>query len=137
MARIFGVADASKLTLPRGYRNTVDPSFGLALQATDAITLRLGYEARKSSIPQNKFDLTAPMPDITVKSVGLGYQLKEGTRIDLAASYASGTFNVPAEGSCNMNCSNFFNVLYNPYAGLDVSGGIRVRYFGVTLTHPF
>jgi hypothetical protein len=44
---------------------------------------------------------------------------------------------VPAEGSCNMNCSNFFNVIYNPYAGLDVAGGIRIRYVGVTLSHPF
>jgi hypothetical protein len=28
-------------------------------------------------------------------------------------------------------------VIYNPYAGLDVSGSIRIRYAGVTLTHPF
>jgi len=58
-------------------------------------------------------------------------------RIDAAASYASGKFNVPPDGSCNLNCTNFFNAVYNPYAGLDVSGGIRIRYFGVTITKPF
>ena len=61
----------------------------------------------------------------------------KGTHIDLTASYASGKFNVPAEGSCNMNCSNFFNAVYNPYAGLDVEGGIRIRSFGLTISHPF
>ncbi len=137
MARIFGVADASKLVIPRGYKNTVNYSAGLQARLTDKITLRAGYEPRKSSIPQSKMDLIAPLPDLTIKSIGLGYELHEGTRIDVAASYATARFNLPAETSCNLNCSNFFNVIYNPYAGLDVSGGIRVRYFGVTLTHPF
>ncbi|MED5620506.1 OmpP1/FadL family transporter [Ideonella sp. BN130291] len=137
MARLFGQTDPSKLVIPRGYKNTVDYSAGLQVQLTDKIVVRAGYEPRKSSIPTNKMDLIAPLPDITVKSLGLGYQLKEGTRIDVAASYASATFNLPAETSCNLNCSNFFNVIYNPYAGLDVSGGIRIRYFGIQLTHPF
>lgn len=137
MARVFGVTDASKLVLPRGYKNTIDWSLGLKVKLTDKIELRAGYEPRKSSIPLNKLDFGAPLPDMTIKSLGLGYQLTEGTRIDLAASYASARFDVPPEGSCNLNCSNFFNVLYNPYAGLDVSGGIRIRYFGARLTHPF
>ena len=137
MARIFGIADSSKLEIPRGYKSTVDVSMGLQLQLTDAITLRAGWEPRKSSIPLNKMDLIAPLPDLTIKSVGVGYQWKEGTRIDIAASYASARFNLPAETSCNLNCSDFFNVIYNPYAGLDVTGGVRVRYFGLQLTHPF
>jgi long-subunit fatty acid transport protein len=137
MARIFGVADPSKLVIPRGYKNTIDYGIGLQARITDALTVRAGYEPRKSSIPTDKMDLIAPLPDITIKSFGLGYQLSEGTRIDLAASYASAKFNLPAETSCNLNCSNFFNVIYNPYAGMDVSGGVRIRYFGVQLTHPF
>jgi hypothetical protein len=36
-----------------------------------------------------------------------------------------------------MNCSNFFNVIYNPYAGLDVSGSMTVRYGGMSITQPF
>ena len=28
-------------------------------------------------------------------------------------------------------------VIYNPFAGLDVSGSTRVRYGGVTIAHPF
>ena len=137
MARLFGQTDPSKLVIPRGYENQIDYSAGLQLQVTDKITVRAGYEPRKSAIPRNKMDLIAPLPDITVKSLGVGYQVKDGMRIDVAASYASATFDLPAETSCNLNCSNFFNVIYNPYAGLDVSGGIRIRYFGIQLTHPF
>jgi len=137
MARIFGQADPSKLVLPRGYRNTIHYGLGLQVNVTDRLTLRAGYEPRKSSIPNDKLDLVSPLPDITIKSLGLGYATPSGLRIDVAASYAAGKFNVPAEGSCNMNCSNFFNVIYNPYAGLDVAGGIRIRYVGVTLSHPF
>jgi long-subunit fatty acid transport protein len=137
MARIFGQADPSKLVLPRGYKNTIHYGLGLQVNVSDRLTLRAGYEPRKSSIPNDKIDLVSPLPDITIKSLGLGYATPSGLRIDVAASYAAGKFNVPAEGSCNMNCSNFFNVIYNPYAGLDVAGGIRIRYVGVTLSHPF
>jgi long-subunit fatty acid transport protein len=137
MARIFGQADPTKLVIPRGYRNTVSYNFGLQLKPTQALTLRFGYEPRKSSVPADKIDLISPLPDLRIKSFGLGYVTRGGTHIDATASYASGTFATPAEGSCNMNCSNFFNAVYNPYAGLDVQGGIRIRYFGVTISHPF
>jgi len=137
MARIFGQADSSKLVIPRGYRNTWNYGIGLQVGVSDALKLRFGYEPRKSSIPASKMDLIAPLPDITVKSVGVSYELAAGTRIDATASYASGKFDIPADGSCNLNCTNFFNAVYNPYAGLDVSGGIRIRYFGISLSHPF
>lgn len=137
MARIFGQTDSTKLVIPRGYRNVVHYGFGLQLRVTDRIMLRAGYEPRKSSVGNSVMDMIAPLPDVTIKSLGLGFVTSGGTRYDLAASYASGKFNIPAETSCNMNCSNFFNAVYNPYAGLDVNGGIRVRYYGITITKPF
>jgi long-subunit fatty acid transport protein len=123
--------------IPRGYKNTINYGMGLQVQVTDALSLRAGYEPRKSSVPSDKIDLISPLPDLTIKSVGLGYATKDGLRIDAAASYASGRFDVVPDGSCNLNCTNFFNAIYNPYAGLDVSGGIRIRYVGVTITKPF
>lgn len=137
MARMFGLTDPSKLTLKRGYRNTVSYGLGLQFQATEALTLRAGYEHRPSSIPNSALDLIAPLPDMAVKSLGLGYVTKGGMHIDLAASYAEGQFNVPADGSCNMNCSGFLDAIYNPYGGLDVEGNIRIRYFGIQITQVF
>lgn len=137
MARMFGVTDPSKLTLNRGYRNTISYGLGLQFQATNALTLRAGYELRPSSIPNSALDLIAPLPDMAVKSLGLGYVTKGGLHIDVTASYAEGHFSVPADGSCNMNCSGFLDAIYNPYGGLDVAGSIHIRYFGIQLTHVF
>jgi len=99
--------------------------------------LRLGYEPRKSSIPTNKIDLLAPMPDLPVKSIGASYTAEDGSVLDLGFSFAKGKFYVPAGTDCNLNCDDFFNVIYNPYAGLDVGGTIVLRYFGLKFTRPF
>lgn len=137
MARLFGQADASKLVIPRQYESRWHYGFGLQLRVTDALMLRFGYEPRKSSVSRETLDLIAPLPDMTIKSVGLAYRLDSGMTINAAASYASGKYNIPADTSCNLNCTNFFNVIYNPYAGLDVSGVTRVRYGGISITQPF
>lgn len=137
MARMFGQADSSKLVLPRGYKSVVHFGFGTEITLTPALKFRMGYEPRKSSIPKSAFDLVAPLPDMTVKSIGLGFQKKDGLKLDATFSYAKGKYNIPANGSCNLNCDNFFNVIYNPYAGLDVSGETVLRYFGVLITKPF
>jgi len=137
MARVFGQADPSKLVIPRHYTAPIHYGFGLELGLTPALKLRLGYEPRKSSVPESAFDLIAPLPTMTVKSVGLGYTASSGLKVDATVSYAKGHFDIPADTSCNANCSNFFNVIYNPYAGLDLSGSMTVRYAGVTITKPF
>jgi long-subunit fatty acid transport protein len=137
VARMFGISDSTQLTIPRGYRSTLHLGYGVQAQVSDKLTLRMGYEPRKSSIPNDKLDLIAPLPDTKLYSIGLNYKLDSETDISLAASYMKGDYHVPPNGSCNMNCDNFFNVIYNPYAGLDVTGGIRVRYFGATLTKKF
>jgi len=137
MARVFGVANPAQLVIPRGYTSPVHFGYGVDYTPGYGVHLRLGYEPRKSSVPQSSMDLISPLPNLNVKSIGLGYQSESGTRLDLTASYAHGSFNLPANTSCNLNCNNFFNVIYNPYAGLDVSGGIYVRYFGAAISRPF
>lgn len=137
MARLFGIADSTKLVMPRGYRRVLHWGFGLQTQVTDKLALRFGYEPRKSSIPKDKIDLIAPLPDTKVYSVGFNYKLSGGADISVAASYMTGDYHVPARSSCNMNCDNLFNIVYNPYAGLDVTGGIRVRYLGISYNKPF
>ncbi|WP_420476210.1 OmpP1/FadL family transporter [Noviherbaspirillum sp. ST9] len=137
MARLFGVPDSTRLALPRGYKNTLHFGYGLQTKVSEKLTLRFGYEPRKSSIPKDKLDLVAPLPDTKLYSIGANYKINKEMDISVAASYMTGDYFVPANGSCNMNCDKFFNIVYNPYAGLDVTGGIRVRYFGVTITKRF
>jgi len=137
MARLFGQEDSSKLVIPRGYRSVWSYGMGMQVDVWDGVKLRLGYEPRRSSVPNNKIDLIAPMPELPVKSIGLSYQTRDGMKLEGGFSYAKGRYNVPAGTDCNLNCDNFFNVIYNPYAGLDVSGTLVLRYFGLKITQPF
>ena len=137
MARLFGQPDASQLVIPRGYRSVWSYGAGLQVEVMDGLKLRFGYEPRKSSVPTSKLDLIAPMPDLRVKSMGVSYELKDGMKLEGDFSYAMGRYNIPANTDCNLNCTNFFNVIYNPYAGLDVSGALVLRYFGLKITQPF
>jgi long-subunit fatty acid transport protein len=137
MARLFGQADSTKLVIPRGYRSVWSYGYGMQMDVWDGVKLRFGYEPRKSSVPTNKLDLIAPMPDLPVKSIGFSYETKDGMKLETGFSYARGRYNIPANTDCNLNCTDFFNVIYNPYAGLDVSGTLVLRYFGLKITQPF
>jgi long-subunit fatty acid transport protein len=137
VARLFGIPDSTQLKIPRGYRSVLHFGFGLQAQVSNKLKLRFGYEPRKSSVPNDKIDLIAPLPDTKVYSAGFSYQIDKDSELSVGASYMKGDFNIPANGSCNLNCDGFFNVIYNPYAGLDVNGGIRVRYVGMTFTKKF
>jgi long-subunit fatty acid transport protein len=137
VARMFGISDPSQLKIPRGYRNVVSWGFGMQAEVSRRLTLRAGYEPRKSSVPGDKIDLMAPLPDTKVFSLGFNLKLDTTRDINFGASYMKGTFNVPANTDCNLNCNNFFNIIYNPYAGLDVAGDLRVRYVGANFTQRF
>lgn len=137
MARLFGIANSSQLVMPMGMKNVVNYGFGVQVQVTNKLALRLGYEPRKSSVPANQLSLLAPLPDTVMKSVGLQYKLGGGGEINIAASYMTGKYRVPAGTDCNLNCDNFLNIIYNPYAGTNVAGDISVRYLGVNFVRPF
>jgi long-subunit fatty acid transport protein len=137
IARLYGIPNSSKLTIPRGYKSVVNFAYGLQLFPIERLALRFGYEPRKTSIPSDKVDLIAPLPDTKLYSVGLNFKLSKLTDISLTGSYMMGKFNTPANTDCNMNCNTFLNVIYNPYAGLDVKGDIRVRYVGFEFNRHF
>ena len=137
VARLYGIADSTRLKIPRGYKSVVNYGFGLQLFPFESLALRFGYEPRKSSVPADKLDLIAPLPDTKLYSVGLNYRLTKKSDISLTASYMHGSFAAPADSSCNMNCNKFLNVIYNPYAGLDVAGDIKVHYLGLSFNQRF
>ena len=120
VARLYGIPDSTKLQIPRGYKSKLNFAYGLSLYPMERLTLRFGFEPRKSSIPNDKIDLLAPLPDTKLKSAGLNFKINKDMDFSLTASYMTGKFNVPANTDCSLNCNTFLNVIYNPYAGLDV-----------------
>jgi long-subunit fatty acid transport protein len=137
MARLFGYANSRQATFKMGFRSVVNYSFGTQINLTKKLSLRAGYEPRKSSIPGNQMSLLAPLPDTKLKSLGLRYRFDSGSEVNLTGSYIKGSYNIPARSNCNLNCDDFFNLIYNPYAATSVSGSLIVRYFGASYTQPF
>jgi long-subunit fatty acid transport protein len=137
MARLFGYANSRQATFKMGFRSVVNYSFGTQFNLTKKLALRLGYEPRKSSIPGNQMSLLAPLPDTKLKSIGLRYRFDDGGEVNVTGSYMKGTYDIPARSDCNLNCDNFFNLIYNPYAATSVSGSLIVKYAGASYTRPF
>ncbi|MES2130212.1 MAG: outer membrane protein transport protein [Pseudomonadota bacterium] len=137
LARLFGYANSREATFQMGFRSVVNFGFGAQLHLNKHLTLRAGYEPRKSSIPADKISLLTPLPDTRLKSLGARYRLDNGAEFNVTASYLKGTYAVPARTDCNLNCDGFFNVIYNPYAATNIRGDLIVRYFGFTYARPF
>jgi long-subunit fatty acid transport protein len=142
MARIFGISKSNELTMNTGMTNVWNWGMGVQYQVTDRFALRMGYEPRKSSIPADQISVLTPLADSTVKSLGFQYKLRAkefstGTVFNVTASYMKGNYNVPARTDCNLNCDHFFNIVYNPYAAMDVAGQTAIRYLGVGFSHEF
>lgn len=142
MGRIFGITPSNELTMNLGMVNVWNWGMGMQYQVSDRFALRLGYEPRKSSIPLDQINVLAPLPDTVIKSIGFEYkgrarEFNTGTVLNVTYSHMTGRYNIPARTNCNLNCDNFFNIVYNPYAAMDVSGGITIRYLGVGISHEF
>ncbi len=69
--------------------------------------------------------------------LGAGITVDKNTEIDLAWSMLHTKFTAPANTSCNMNCTDLFNMIYNPYAGLDVTAGMKLDYVGFSIRKKF
>lgn len=137
VAHLYGYANSASLTLPLGWKSVLNYEGGLQIQATRNLALRFGYEPRKSSIPGNQISLLTPLPNTKMYGAGFEYKFDSGSTLTAGASYMKGTYNVPARSDCNMNCDGFFNLIYNPYAALNVSGDFIVRYFGLKYSARF
>lgn len=78
-----------------------------------------------------------PFGGANLYSVGLGYRWDRNTEIDLSLSYMRSFEDIPAGTSCNVNCDHIQNIVYNPYAGLDVQTRLRVVIAGLTFRTKF
>ncbi|MBK7051797.1 MAG: outer membrane protein transport protein [Rhodoferax sp.] len=68
MARMFGISNSAQVIVSQGLENVFSYGFGVQYDVSDKLSLRLGYEPRKSSIPLSKISVLAPLPDTVVKA---------------------------------------------------------------------
>lgn len=112
--------EASSITIPRHYEDAANWAIGLEYHYSDRLALRLGYEPRKSGVPDDKRDFLLPLGDFDLYGVGFEYNINAKEVFDLAIGYGKIDEYVAAGESDNGNDLRADNFLYNPSAGLDV-----------------
>jgi long-subunit fatty acid transport protein len=120
LGRLLTGQGITSITLPRGYQSEDYWGAGLMYDLNQFAQLRLGYEDRESSIPPDKIGMFGPLPDAQLYGAGLGYQWSRNLYLDFSLSHLRAATTVPANTSTNLNSTGVGNIIYNPYAGLDV-----------------
>lgn len=115
-------SDPNELRMPRNYEDAWNYAIGFEHQYDDNLVLRAGYEPRKSSIPDESIDLLVPLGEADLYSIGFGYNLDRYSRVDMAFGYLYSSFDIDSGVSKNANGTKAGDVVYNPYAYLDLSG---------------
>lgn len=138
-ARILSPDNATptSLSINQGFEDVWNFGFGATLHATDRLDLRAGVQFRDDAIPDDQKSLFFPIGEMTMYGAGFGYRWSENTVVDASISFMRSREFTPANGSCNMNCDNITNIIYNPYAGLDVGQETTIRQAGLAFRTRF
>ncbi|MFZ5755759.1 MAG: OmpP1/FadL family transporter [Pseudomonadota bacterium] len=131
LARLLapGVTQSS-LSLPLGYQSVWSLGMGLEYDLTDRLTLRFGLEPRASAIPEDRRSPMVPINEAMLYGLGMGYKWDRDSQVDVTFSYIHSKDAIPADSSCAANCTGIDQVVYNPYAGLDIRTEAEILYFG-------
>ncbi len=138
LARLFSPGSTpTSLAFPLGFQSTWNLAFGMQYDLTGRIQLRAGYEPRASAIPDDRRTPMVPINEARYYSLGLGYRWDKDTEIDLAIATLRSRDNIPADSSCLANCTGIENVVYNPYAGLDIKTEATINMVGLAFRTAF
>ena len=139
MVRILGYTGGTRnLIVRREFEDTISWCAGLEYQLTPKLALRCGYEWRPTSVQDYLADAQAFVPDLHNIGVGVGIKLPHGVTLDVGLGWAFNHHHrIPNNSSENMNSTNSFIPVYNPYAGLDVRQELDIYTFAVAINMPF
>ena len=144
-ARMLGYMNSPKtMSINLGLENTWHFSYGLEIRPIKRLALRLGYEPRPTSV-QDDFFGPVPMSDMDIYSAGIGFviedhpkpkpkdlhellkQIQHPTAIDLNVTLVQLEEKfVSFNESINFNSIDFTDIVYNPYAGLEMKQEMAV-----------
>jgi long-subunit fatty acid transport protein len=137
LARLMGYTGGNRqMVVQNGFKNEVHLTYGVELNPSGPVTLRLGYEDRPTSNSENYFGML-PLGDLKIYSIGIGldkskeapprkikglsdllHQMLAPDLLDLGFSYITSDYKVNFNQSKNFNSTNFTDMIYNPFAGL-------------------
>ena len=138
LARLFSPGSSStRLRFPLEFQSSWNFAFGAEYDLTNRLALRAGYEPRSSAIPDNRRSPMVPINEANYYSLGLGYQWSSDTQIDLGVATLRSEDSIPANSSCLANCEGIDNLVYNPFAGLDIETEATVNLIGLAFRTSF
>ncbi len=130
-------AQPNRITMPRGYESKWSWAIGFEYDVSNRLSLRWGYENRPSSIPADKADIMAPLGDAHIIGLGFGYQWDKESVVDVGFQYFWSKQEIPAGTSCNVNCDGITDLVYNPYAGMDLETSVNAYIFSLSYRTRF
>ncbi len=138
LARLFSPGStATKLAFPLGFQSTWNLAFGVQYDLTGRLQLRGGYEPRASAIPDDRRNPMVPINEAQYFSLGLGYKWDKDTDIDLGIATLRSRDNIPANSSTFGNSEGIDNLVYNPFAGLDIKTEATINMIGLAFRTAF
>ena len=130
-------ATSNSLRLPLNFKDEWNWSFGAEMHVSTRLDLRAGVQFRDSVIPDDQRQIMAPFGDSILYGLGFGYRWSRDTQIDANLNFLQSREYIPANSSCNLNCDNITNIIYNPYAGLDVRTRLTLAMAGLSFRTKF
>lgn len=121
----------TSLAMPLMYQSPWGWKMGMEYRWNERLKFRLGFEPRNSAIPEDRRSTLVPINQAHLYGAGVGYQFDKDTTIDLTAAYLYSKDSIPSNTSCNVNCLGLGNIVYNPYAGLDVQTQANIIVLGL------
>lgn len=129
-------ATSNSIRLPLYFEDTWSWSIGFEYNYSDILTLRMGYEDRRTSIPNDRQTILVPLSDMNVYAMGLSYKIDALSEVDFAISYyAPKEEHVAAGESANSNSGALNDIIYNPYAETDFT--TKTSLFKMVLSYSF
>lgn len=122
---------ANSVNFPLGLQSSWSWGVGVQYDATDRLQLRAGYEPRSSAVPQDKRNTLIPINGAHLFGLGLTYRFDADTEIDLTAAHLISKDRIPANTSSFGNQTGVGNIIYNPYAGLDIKTDTKITLLGL------
>lgn len=138
LARLFSPGSSTtRLNFPLEFQSTWNLAVGMEYDLTNRIALRAGYEPRASAIPDDRRSPMVPINEANYYSLGLGYKWDTDTQVDLGIATLRSEDTIPADTSCLANCTGIDNLVYNPYAGLDIETSATINIIGMAFRTSF
>ena len=110
----------SSISFPLQFQSSWNWGAGIQYDVNDRLQVRLGYEPRGSAIPMDRRNTMVPINNAQLFGTGLTYRFDPDTDIDFTLAYLRSKDQIPANTSGLANKTGVNNLVYNPYAGLNI-----------------